>query len=311
MLHLAEKAFWPAPIPFPVMHVDTGHNFHEVIEFRDRRSPSSACGSSSRRSRIDRQRPRRRRHRPGRVAQPLADDDAARRDRGARFDAVIGGARRDEEKARAKERFFSLPRRVRPVGPEEPAARAVEPLQRPPPQGRAHPRVPAVELDRARHLAVHRRRADRAAVDLLRAPARGVPARRHADGRHRTSRARRGRGAVRGDGALPHRRRRDVHRRGRVEAPPRSTRSSPRSRRPGSPNAAPPAPTTSSPKRRWKTASARATSRWSCSGSRPPGLGRRRQEHAHRAAALRLEADLRGPARGDRAHDAAARRRGH
>ena len=72
------------------------------------------------------------------------------------FDAVFGGGRRDEEKARAKERVYSLPRRLRAVGPEEPAARAVEPLQRPAPQGRAHPRVPALELDRARHLAVHR-----------------------------------------------------------------------------------------------------------------------------------------------------------
>ena len=103
------------------------------------------------------------------------------------FDAVFGGGRRDEEKARAKERVYSLPRRLRAVGPEEPAARAVEPLQRPAPQGRAHPRVPAVELDRARHLAVHRRRGHRAPVDLLRAPARGVPPRRHAARGHRRS----------------------------------------------------------------------------------------------------------------------------
>ncbi len=52
MLHLARKAFAPAPVPFPIMHVDTGHNFPEVIEFRDRRSsPSSGCGSRSPRSR--------------------------------------------------------------------------------------------------------------------------------------------------------------------------------------------------------------------------------------------------------------------
>ena len=43
MLRLAEKAFWPARIPFPVMHIDTGHNFPEVLEFRDRRAASSAC----------------------------------------------------------------------------------------------------------------------------------------------------------------------------------------------------------------------------------------------------------------------------
>ena len=65
--------------------------------------------------------------------------------------------------------MFSLPRRVRPVGPEEPAPRAVEPVQRPRAQGRARARVPDQQLDRARRVAVHRARAPRRAVDLLRA----------------------------------------------------------------------------------------------------------------------------------------------
>ncbi len=96
-----------------------------------------------------------------------------------RFDALFGGARRDEEKARAKERVFSLPRRVRPVGPEEPAARAVVPVQRPAPPRRAHPGVPAVQLDRARRLALHRSaRNSTLPSHLLRARARGVRARR-------------------------------------------------------------------------------------------------------------------------------------
>src|ERR1700743_2858445 len=69
------------------------------------------------------------------------------------------------------------------MGPQGPAARAVEHLQRPAPQGRAHPGVPAVQLDRIRHLVLHRRREDQAAVDLLRAPAAGVRARRNAAGR--------------------------------------------------------------------------------------------------------------------------------
>ena len=52
MLHLARKAFAPAPVPFPIMHVDTGHNFPEVIEFRDRtRRRARRCGSRSPRSR--------------------------------------------------------------------------------------------------------------------------------------------------------------------------------------------------------------------------------------------------------------------
>ena len=58
------------------------------------------------------------------------------------FDAAFGGARRDEEKSRAKERIFSLPHRQSSLGPEEPAARAVEPLQRAQGEGREHPRVP-------------------------------------------------------------------------------------------------------------------------------------------------------------------------
>ena len=86
------------------------------------------------------------------------------------FDAAFGGARRDEERARAKERVFSFRDDVRPVGAEEPAARAVVALQRPHPARRARARVPALELDRARRLAVHRRGGARGPVDLLRAP---------------------------------------------------------------------------------------------------------------------------------------------
>jgi sulfate adenylyltransferase subunit 2 len=123
MLHLAAKAFWPAPLPFPVMHVDTGHNLDEVIEFRDRTVERMGVRLI--------------------VAKVQDDIDAGRvvEDEGPRasrnrlqtitllrainegnFDAVFGGARRDEEKARAKERVFSFrdqfgqwdPRRQRP-----------------------------------------------------------------------------------------------------------------------------------------------------------------------------------------------------
>ena len=121
MLHLARKAFWPAPVPFPVMHVDTGHNFPEVIEYRDRVVAELGLRLvvASVQEAID----------DGRVAErpdgsrnplqtvPLLDAITAHR-----FDAVFGGGRRDEEKARAKERMFSLrdefgqwdPRRQRP-----------------------------------------------------------------------------------------------------------------------------------------------------------------------------------------------------
>ncbi|GAA2153056.1 sulfate adenylyltransferase subunit CysD [Actinomadura napierensis] len=109
MLRLAQKAFWPAPIPFPVMHVDTGHNFPEVMEFRDRRvaelgvrlivaSVQDAIDSG----RVVEQKGRRASRNRLQIT-PLLD---AIEEHG--FDAAFGGARRDEEKARAKERVVSF-----------------------------------------------------------------------------------------------------------------------------------------------------------------------------------------------------------
>ena len=109
MLHVAKKAFWPARLPFPVMHVDTGHNFPEVIEFRDEaveRAGVRLVVASVQES-IDNGRvvedagPRASRNRLQTTT--LLDAIEAHE-----FDAVMGGARRDEEKARAKERFFSF-----------------------------------------------------------------------------------------------------------------------------------------------------------------------------------------------------------
>jgi sulfate adenylyltransferase subunit 2 len=123
LLRLAEKAFRPARFPFPVMHVDTGHNFPEVIDFRDRRM--EALGErlivASVQESIDQGRvveetgPRASRNRLQTIT--LLDAIAEHR-----FDALIGGARRDEERARAKERVFSFrdefgqwdPKRQRP-----------------------------------------------------------------------------------------------------------------------------------------------------------------------------------------------------
>jgi sulfate adenylyltransferase subunit 2 len=109
MLHLAAKAFWPAAIPFPVMHVDTGHNFDEVIEFRDRTVEQLGVRLvvASVQDDID----------AGRVVEDTGPRASRNRLqtvtllRGIRenqFGAVFGGARRDEEKARAKERVFSF-----------------------------------------------------------------------------------------------------------------------------------------------------------------------------------------------------------
>ncbi len=108
MVRLAQKAFWPARIPFPLMHIDTGHNFSETIEFRDRLVDKLGAKLIVR------------------YVQDSIDQGKAVEEKGPnpsrnglqtitlldgieelKFDAAFGGARRDEEKARAKERFFS------------------------------------------------------------------------------------------------------------------------------------------------------------------------------------------------------------
>jgi sulfate adenylyltransferase subunit 2 len=107
MLHLARKAFAPAPVPFTLLHVDTGHNFSEVLEYRD--ATVAALGL---------------RLEVAKVEDYLADGRLRERSDGTRnqlqtiplldainshrFDAVFGGGRRDEERARAKERIYSL-----------------------------------------------------------------------------------------------------------------------------------------------------------------------------------------------------------
>jgi sulfate adenylyltransferase subunit 2 len=108
MAHLAAKAFWPAKIPFPLLHVDTGHNFTETIEYRDafaeKLGARLVVGSVQ--ASID----------SGRVKEekgPFASRNSLQTVtlldtiEAQKFDACLGGGRRDEEKARAKERFFS------------------------------------------------------------------------------------------------------------------------------------------------------------------------------------------------------------
>jgi len=109
MLRLAEKAFWPARIPFPVMHIDTGHNFDEVYEFRDRRVAelgvklvvASVQESIDQGRAVEQTGPRASRNQ----LQTVTLLDAIELHG---FDAAFGGARRDEERARAKERVFSF-----------------------------------------------------------------------------------------------------------------------------------------------------------------------------------------------------------
>jgi sulfate adenylyltransferase subunit 2 len=108
VLHLATKAFRPARLPFPLLHIDTGHNFSEVITFRDARAAElgerllvRTLDDSIARGRIVLRRPDelRNRHQSVTLLDAVAEFG---------FDALIGGARRDEEKARAKERIFSV-----------------------------------------------------------------------------------------------------------------------------------------------------------------------------------------------------------
>ncbi len=123
MLHLAAKAFWPARLPFAVMHIDTGHNFDEVLSFRDRAVEHFGAKLTVARVQddidagrsLEESGPRASRNRlqTATLLRAIAENS---------FDAVFGGARRDEEKARAKERVFSFrdehgqwdPRRQRP-----------------------------------------------------------------------------------------------------------------------------------------------------------------------------------------------------
>ncbi|MEV5019802.1 sulfate adenylyltransferase subunit CysD [Streptomyces sp. NPDC053780] len=121
MLHLALKALAPAPLPFTLLHVDTGHNFPEVLKYRDRvvAEHNLRLDVASVQQFIDSGRLR---ERPDGTRNPLQTVPLLHAIETARFDAVLGGGRRDEEKARAKERVFSLrdefggwdPRRQRP-----------------------------------------------------------------------------------------------------------------------------------------------------------------------------------------------------
>ena len=108
MLHLARKAFWPAKVPFPIMHIDTGHNFDETIEFRDSLAKELGLDlvvkyvqDSIDKGRVSEEKgpnPSRNRAQTTTLLDALEEE---------KYDAAMGGGRRDEEKARAKERFFS------------------------------------------------------------------------------------------------------------------------------------------------------------------------------------------------------------
>ncbi|MFI8770823.1 MULTISPECIES: sulfate adenylyltransferase subunit CysD [Gordonia] len=121
LLHLAIKAFWPAPLPFSLLHVDTGHNLPEIITFRDEivERYNLRLHVASVEEYID---DGRLTERPDGIRNPLQTIPLLDAITENRFDAVFGGGRRDEERSRAKERIFSLrnafgqwdPKRQRP-----------------------------------------------------------------------------------------------------------------------------------------------------------------------------------------------------
>ena len=179
MLRLAQKAFYPGPIPFPLLHVDTTYKFREMISFRDEMADAvgarlivhtneEAIGDGTQPFKVGTQR----------VLRPAEDQVAARRAAGRQLRR--GDRRRAARRgALAREGARLLgPRRQRPVGSEAPAPRAVEPAERQAAARREHPRLPALELDRDRRLAVHPRRADSDRPALLRQGARGHRPRR-------------------------------------------------------------------------------------------------------------------------------------
>lgn len=108
MVHLALKAFYPAKLPFPLLHIDTGHNFKETIEFRDKlvKKINARLIIGSVQESIDKGRSVEEKgyNASRNILQTTTLLDTIEKHK---FDAALGGARRDEEKARAKERFFS------------------------------------------------------------------------------------------------------------------------------------------------------------------------------------------------------------
>ena len=156
MVRLAQKAFHPGKIPFPLLHVDTGHEVPRDVRVprqllqRDRGRPARLPLRGSHRSG----------HRSlgpghGEVLRAPQDPGAAERAEGGRLRRRVRGRAAGRGEVARQGADLLVPRRVRPVGPQEPAARALEPLQRPHQQGREHPRLPALQLDGAGRLALH------------------------------------------------------------------------------------------------------------------------------------------------------------
>jgi len=172
LAHLAAKAFRPALSPFPYLHIDTGHNFPETLAFRDRFAAQMGAKlivrlveDSIRQGRAAEEKgkfPSRNRQQAVTLVDAIAE---------LKLDACIGGGRRDEEKARAKERIFSVRDEFGGWEPRLQRPEAVESAQRPYARRRERAGLSAQQLDRAGCVAVYPRRARGSARPVLRAPA--------------------------------------------------------------------------------------------------------------------------------------------
>ena len=155
MLRLAEKAFAPGPLPFPLLHVDTTWKFQDMYRYRDKIEAelkgelikyTNQEGVAMGMNPFD--------FGSKKYTDIMKTEALKQALTKYEFDCAFGGARRDEEKSRAKERIFSFRDSAPPMGPEESAPRALEHLQREDQEGRERPGLSVEQLDRARCLAV-------------------------------------------------------------------------------------------------------------------------------------------------------------
>ena len=179
MLRLAQKAFYPGPIPFPLLHVDTGFKFAEMLTFRDELTKSigaellvwrneQAIAAGTNPIALDTKR-------CCGLLKTQALLDALRH---YNFDAAFGGARRDEEKSRAKERIYSFRDGAGQWDPKNQRPELWNLYNARDSSGREHSRVSALQLDRDGRVAVHPRRKDSGGRSLLCQGAADVCARR-------------------------------------------------------------------------------------------------------------------------------------
>ena len=174
LLHLARKAFWPAAPPMPLLHVDTTWKFRDMLAFRDRVATETGVELVVHTNQEGVITPFT--HGSEHYTEVMKTIALRQALDAGRYDVIFVGARREEEKSRAKERVFSLRNAAHQWDPKAQRPGALEPLQHPSPNWRVPSRFPTFQLDGSRCLALHRHRghSHRAALLRGRAPGRGA-----------------------------------------------------------------------------------------------------------------------------------------